>query len=140
MLHLSFCPRYSFLSFFTAIILFDIMVFTYSCFQGLQKPGTLLQISTSVLENTGANYPLLIYRNGEVWRWLTACFLHADFLHIFFNSISSIMIGASIEYAYGGTKTGLIYITSGIIGNIFRYSLEISMFCLYFIQFKLFKE
>lgn len=48
-----------------------------------------------------------------------AIFLHWDFLHIFFNSVALIMIMSYLEVNYGVIVTGLMFLLSGIGGNIF---------------------
>ena len=67
----------------------------------------------------GGNSPYKVYHNNEIFRWFTACFLHADFMHIFFNSVATFYIGSCIEAAWGWIDTMIIYICSGIAGNIF---------------------
>lgn len=33
------------------------------------------------------------YINGEYYRWITAIFLHFNFVHIFFNSLALLAVG-----------------------------------------------
>ena len=78
-----------------------------------------MQIEERVLEKMGGNNPLIVHQTSEIYRWLTACFLHANFIHILSNSVAIIFIGSVIEPAWGWFDTSIIYICSGISGNLF---------------------
>ncbi|MFW9940586.1 MAG: rhomboid family intramembrane serine protease [Candidatus Thorarchaeota archaeon] len=62
----------------------------------------------------------IIY-NFEIWRLVTPIFLHSDLIHIFSNMFALLIFGATIETALKMSKIQylLIYLTSGLIGNIF---------------------
>lgn len=66
----------------------------------------------------GANYSPKV-KSGEVWRLIAAQFLHINFLHLFGNSITLLIFVSRVEYTFGWWKTLIIYIISGIGGNIF---------------------
>lgn len=70
-----------------------------------------------ILNKFGAmvNYEVL---NGEYYRLLTAAFLHAGFLHLFFNMYSLFIIGPQIESYFGKVKFLIIYLGSAIGGNL----------------------
>ncbi len=59
---------------------------------------------------------------GEYWRLLTATFLHADFMHMFANTIGIIALGRLTEPVYGVPRFLAIYIVSGLAGSVVSYS------------------
>ncbi len=54
--------------------------------------------------------------HGEYWRILTGAFLHADLLHILFNSYFIYSFGRYLEQGVGWLRTGLIY-AGGLFGG-----------------------
>lgn len=70
-----------------------------------------------VLEQAGANFkPLTLF--GQPWRLLTASFLHADVLHLFFN-LYGIMIGGSyLEPLLGKWRFLAVYLLCGVAASI----------------------
>ena len=69
-------------------------------------------------ETMGANIPQLV-RNGEVWRLITAAFLHVNFLHYFGNVLATLILTSKVEYTLGWWKLLILVIISGIGGNVF---------------------
>ena len=72
---------------------------------------------SNVLLKYGANLGVLV-KNGEYFRLVTSMFLHAGVVHIFFNLYSLYIVGAKIEDFFGKWKFLLIYLLSGIAGNL----------------------
>lgn len=68
--------------------------------------------------NKFAVYGPLVTR-GEYYRLLTGTFLHADLIHILFNSYALYIIGSQIESFMGKFKFLIIYLGSAIIGSLF---------------------
>eukprot|EP00742_Colponemidia_sp_Colp-10_P003528 GILJ01003756.1.p1 GENE.GILJ01003756.1~~GILJ01003756.1.p1 ORF type:complete len:348 (+),score=36.81 GILJ01003756.1:119-1045(+) len=66
----------------------------------------------------GAKFLPYIRLRGEIWRLFAPIFLHAGFLHLFFNLFAQIQIGLRYEFTWGLPKTVSIYLLSGIAGNI----------------------
>lgn len=71
----------------------------------------------SFVINTFANYYLNV-KNGEVYRLITAAFVHANILHIFFNMYALYALGAQIEKFYGRKRYLLIYLGSALLGSL----------------------
>ena len=71
----------------------------------------------------GANYGEYV-KNGEVFRLVSSMFLHAGFIHIFFNMYSLYVIGPKIEDFYGKWKYILIYLFSGISGGLLSIAMN----------------
>lgn len=94
-----------------SIILLNIIVFMLSL------------LDYNMIINCFANYYVNV-KNGEIYRLLTACFVHANFLHIFFNMYALYYIGPMVEKYYGKLKYLLIYLGSGIMGSLFSVVLS----------------
>ncbi|MBY9006007.1 MAG: rhomboid family intramembrane serine protease [Candidatus Lokiarchaeota archaeon] len=62
-----------------------------------------------------------VIHNFEIWRLFTAMFLHADITHLFSNMLALLIFGTTLETNYKFTKSKylLVYLVSGLIGNIF---------------------
>ncbi|MFW9945753.1 MAG: rhomboid family intramembrane serine protease [Candidatus Odinarchaeota archaeon] len=60
-----------------------------------------------------------IINHYELWRLITAMFLHADILHIFSNMFGLLLFGAFLEKFYTKISYLLLYFISGLIGNLF---------------------
>lgn len=71
----------------------------------------------SFVINTFANYYLNV-KNGEVYRLITAAFVHANVLHIFFNMYALYALGPQIEKFYGRKRYLLIYLGSALLGSL----------------------
>jgi membrane associated rhomboid family serine protease len=55
--------------------------------------------------------------DGDYWRLLTAGFLHASPLHIFFNMFALWILGQMLEPAIGSLRFGLIFFVSVLAGS-----------------------
>ena len=55
--------------------------------------------------------------DGELWRLLTAGFLHAGFFHLLFNMFSLYILGTMLEPAIGRARFALIYVVSLLSGS-----------------------
>jgi rhomboid protease GluP len=61
--------------------------------------------------------------NFEVWRLLTAIFLHADLFHLVSNMFGLLIFGTFLEQYVKKLHYVALYLISGIIGNIFTLML-----------------
>jgi membrane associated rhomboid family serine protease len=61
---------------------------------------------------------------GEVWRVLTAGFLHGGLAHLFFNMFSLYILGGMLEPVVGRLRFGLIYFVSLLAGSFGALLLE----------------
>lgn len=75
--------------------------------------------------STGAMYTAGIIMDGELYRIVTAIFLHADINHLFNNMIMLGLVGAIIENYIGHGLFIFLYMLSGILGNLLSMSYEI---------------
>ncbi|KAJ6119784.1 hypothetical protein N7523_004064 [Penicillium sp. IBT 18751x] len=56
---------------------------------------------------------------NQWWRFITPIFLHAGFVHIGFNLLVQMTMGADMERMIGFWRYGLTYMASGIFGFVF---------------------
>jgi rhomboid protease GluP len=75
--------------------------------------GGLLSPSCESLVLLGAKFAPLIGL-GQIWRLVTANYLHGGIIHLLFNSIALMNLGPLIESAFGWRKLFLIYSTTGV--------------------------
>lgn len=66
----------------------------------------------------GALIPRLISENGELYRLLTAMFLHGSMGHVFFNMYALYVIGRDLEPIFGRPRLLLIYLLGGLTGSV----------------------
>jgi membrane associated rhomboid family serine protease len=62
--------------------------------------------------------------DGELWRLVTAGFLHAGLAHLFFNMFSLYILGGMLEPVIGKLRFGLIYFVSLLAGSFGALLLE----------------
>lgn len=51
-------------------------------------------------------------QQGQVWRFITYAFLHANLMHLVYNLFSQILMGSYVETIIGPLKTSALYIFS----------------------------
>ncbi len=101
---LSYFPRLT-----LCLILVNVVVFFWEVFGGaLETPESLIK--------AGALYREFIFQ-GEVWRLLTAIFLHADGGHLIGNGVALYILGMTCEHALGFRQSFRIYFLSGLAGS-----------------------
>jgi len=91
----------------------NILVFILMVFNGINifHPNVLL------LQKWGANLrPLTL--EGEWWRLLTSCFLHASIFHLIGNMSALIYIGLLLEPLLGRLRFISAYLLTGIIASL----------------------
>ncbi len=81
---------------------------------------------TLSLINWGAKDPVSLAK-GEWWRFFTPIFLHFGILHFGLNSLALKVIGSYLEPMIGGLWFLIIYIGSGIAGNVLSSLLNLSI-------------
>ena len=108
--------RYSSIILLVNFVLFAIaLLATMRAGVGLQSLfGTL---PAPVLVALGArDYHVLL---GEVWRLVTAMFLHANLIHLAFNSLVLFDLGPAVEELYGRHRFLVLYFVTGVSGSVF---------------------
>lgn len=89
----------------------NVIVFFILTFQGMTEDGRFL------LEH-GAMYVPVVASQGEYYRLFTSIFLHFGFEHLMNNMVMLVLIGWNLEIEVGKIKFIMIYILSGLGGNI----------------------
>jgi membrane associated rhomboid family serine protease len=56
--------------------------------------------------------------SGEIWRFVTAVFLHGSFSHLLLNMFALLLFGLVLESLIGSKRFLLVFLVSGIIANI----------------------
>ena len=82
-----------------------------------ERPGNFGALSGLDSVRFGAAFTPAIFA-GQYWRYVTAMFLHGDFMHLLFNCVAILIIAPKIEEAFGPRRFLLIYILAGIAGNV----------------------
>lgn len=82
--------------------------------------GSLIQPSLGALILLGAKENSLIDA-GQYWRLLTATFLHANLIHIFFNGYALFALGPESERIYGVRRFLALYFLAGLGGSVASY-------------------
>ena len=60
-----------------------------------------------------------IKENYQIWRFITPTFLHASFVHLCLNVLSTLVIGSGLENGLGAWKISTLYLVSSLGGIIF---------------------
>lgn len=69
----------------------------------------------------GAKFNPLI-QAGQYWRLVTPIFLHIGLVHLIMNGLIIYYLGSDMERIYGHWRYGLIFLLSGVMGNIFSFT------------------
>jgi membrane associated rhomboid family serine protease len=71
-----------------------------------------------------AMWPLGVHVYGQYYRAFTAMWLHANFLHIFFNMIALLIVGPAVEVLLGKARFLVLYLLAGLGGSVCSYLLS----------------
>ena len=71
--------------------------------------------------NVLALFPIAVYQRP--WTLVTYMFLHAGFMHLFFNMIGLFFFGPRLESRLGGRDFLMVYFLSGIAGALLTFVL-----------------
>ncbi len=78
--------------------------------------GVLLPIQ-GVLYDVGALVPDSVL-HGQVWRLVTAQYLHAGTMHLLLNMLALHLLGTQLEYLWGRQRFFAIYALAGLAGSL----------------------
>ncbi|GAB3825325.1 hypothetical protein GCM10028895_34800 [Pontibacter rugosus] len=100
--------------FVTPILLnLNLLVFIVGALLGLH----VLEPDAARLVDLGANFgPYTL--TGQPWRLLTSMFLHGGLLHLLFNMMALVNIGAQLEMLIGRVQFILAYVLCGLAGSV----------------------
>ena len=89
-------------------------------FLGMEVSGGSENLN--VLINWGAMYRYAIVNQHEYWRLFTPMFLHIGWMHFVVNMVTLYYVGSQVEAIYGHWRYLIIYLLSGISGNILSFT------------------
>jgi rhomboid protease GluP len=94
-----------------ALIAANIAVFVWEAITGaLDDRASLIAAGALVRERV---------LHGEVWRIVTATFLHGSVSHLLGNCVMLYIVGMALEHAVGQAQSAFVYFASGIAGSLF---------------------
>lgn len=99
---------------FSVTVLFacaNVIVFLLLSMQGMTEDAKFML-------DHGAMYVPYVAENMEYYRLFTCMFLHFGFEHLINNMVILLIVGSNLELAVGKIKYLVIYIASGLCGNI----------------------
>ena len=97
------------------IIIINTLVFLYMAW--VSGGLTYAEMDVGLFYKMGAKVPVAIAM-GDYWRLLTPVFLHFGIIHFAFNNYMLHVIGNQLEETIGSTWFLIIYLASGIAGNL----------------------
>ena len=103
-----------------AIIAVNVLVFVAQMLTG--AGGGIGARSGDVYEQGALFGPLVA--DGDVWRLITAGFLHADPLHLILNMVGVYFLGQMIEPSLGSVRFAALYVASVLTGSLGALLLE----------------
>ena len=89
------------------LIIINILVFLLTYLLGRERIISVLGV-----------VPKYLIEDGDVLSLITSMFVHADFLHLFFNMFALFIFGRDVELVFGKTRYLLLYFISGIVGGL----------------------
>jgi len=101
------------------LVLVNVIVFLVLSMQGMTEDAEFLL-------RHGAMYVPYVAEGGEVYRLFTCMFLHFGFEHLMNNMIVLLIVGWNLEQTVGKIKYLIIYMASGLCGNIISAIWDIS--------------
>ncbi|MGM0123893.1 rhomboid protease GluP [Enterococcus sp. AZ194] len=100
---------------------------TYT-FLGIQTIIFLLMFLSPTLDRwfyvNGTMFGPSVAFNHEYWRFVTPIFIHFGLSHYALNSVVLYFMGSQIEAIYGHGRFFVIYILSGVMGNLASFALN----------------
>lgn len=97
----------------TGLLVINLTVFVLMLVFG----AGLWHTDSSVPLAWGANFGPAT-QDGQWWRLITAMFVHFGFVHLLLNMWALWDIGRLVERLYGRLRFSVLYISSGILGNL----------------------
>lgn len=97
-----------------------ILLVTWLVFLALQVLRFNQATSAQAIFDFGGMLGAAIQQNpSNLWRLISAIFVHIGWEHILLNSLSIYFLGHQLENLFGSLKFALFYFLSGIMGNVF---------------------
>lgn len=110
-----------------ALIAINVLVFLLELSRGDS-------MDPNVAIDLGASFTPYILENGEWYRLFNSMFIHFGIEHLGSNMIALIAIGQYVEWYFGRVKFLIIYILSGLVGNLLSMGVELFFTHNYFVS------
>ncbi|MBR3635370.1 MAG: rhomboid family intramembrane serine protease [Lachnospiraceae bacterium] len=101
----------------TLVIINSIVFLTSAIIGNVAANGTNPFVSAGQMDPNGIIA-------GEYYRFLTAAFLHGGIQHLAGNMILLYFMGEMVEHNIGSVRFAIVYLLSGILGNVVSYTYE----------------
>lgn len=101
-----------------ALAAVNIIVFLILSFQGMTEDAGFM------LEHGAMYTPDIIYA-GKYYELFTCMFLHYGFEHLMNNMLALVLLGWQLEHELGRVKYVLLYLLSGLAGNLLSLSVDL---------------
>ena len=101
-----------------ALAAVNIIVFLKLSFQGMTEDAGFM------LEHGAMYTPDIIYA-GKYYELFTCMFLHYGFEHLMNNMLALVLLGWQLEHELGRVKYVLLYLLSGLAGNLLSLSVDL---------------
>lgn len=99
-----------------------ILLVTWLVFLAMQVLRMGDATSAKTIFDFGGMFGLAIQATpDQLWRLVSAMFVHIGWQHIILNSLSIYFLGRQLEDVFGSIKFALFYFLSGIMGNAFVF-------------------
>lgn len=95
----------------------NVLVFIFLSFGGMTEDAYYMY-------EMGAMYGPAVLYEGEYYRMFTSIFMHFGFEHLLNNMVSLLVLGKYVEPLVGKVKFLIIYLLSGVGGNILSFLVE----------------
>ena len=109
------------MSFLSSTVTVILIVINVAVFLLETKDGG--STKTEVALKYGAQYTPYV-RQGQYYRLFTAMFLHFGVWHLLFNMYALSILGPAVDYVCGAVIYLIIYLTSGVLGNVLTMIVE----------------
>lgn len=100
----------------------QIIVFLLMEFQGIRQGIFSGSENGAILQQFGAMVAGDVIYNHEFWRFITPIFIHIGLVHLAVNSLTLFMAGRLLEPLIGHTRFFILYLLSGIMGNLVSFA------------------
>lgn len=88
--------------------------------------GVIVPALGSQMEEAGCFSVLYLMYGNELYRLVTAAFLHADAEHLLFNMLLLYFCGEIVEKSLGKCRMLILYFLSAVCGNLLSAAYEVS--------------
>lgn len=113
------CPTLRCCTFTVLITFIDIILYIISLWLYRIVNTEFLAPNPRALDVLGWKDARKIKRRNQVWRFITPVFLHASFMHLALNLLSTLVIGSGLENGLGFWKLFSLYFVSAFGGILF---------------------